>query len=94
MTTRRFTAQRWLLDTTIRTVGMDWDQPRSIYLSAPMGPEANADSAALCKQRLTRFCDRGVAAHMINVRAGVDDVTDRLRCNFFDGCNDGICIRT
>jgi len=43
--TRRFTEQRWLLDNTIRAVGMDWDQPRSIYLSAPCGPEANADFA-------------------------------------------------
>src|SRR2546425_6474663 len=31
--TRRWTEQRWLLDNTIRSVGMDWDQPRSIYLS-------------------------------------------------------------
>src|SRR3989442_2739312 len=30
--TRRWTEQRWLLDNTIRSVGMDWDQPRSIYL--------------------------------------------------------------
>jgi len=28
--TRRWTEQRWLLDNTIRSVGMDWDQPRSI----------------------------------------------------------------
>jgi len=33
--TPRWTDQRWLLDNTIRSVGMDWDQPRSIYLSAP-----------------------------------------------------------
>ena len=36
--TRRWTEQRWLLDNTIRAVGMDWDQPRSIYLSAPVRP--------------------------------------------------------
>jgi hypothetical protein len=41
--TRRWTEQRWLLDNTIRSVGMDWDQPRSIYLSSPCGPEASAD---------------------------------------------------
>jgi dipeptidyl aminopeptidase/acylaminoacyl peptidase len=58
--TRRFAAQRWLLDTTIRTVGMDWDQPRSIYLSAPMGPEANADFAAL-RARITRLADASPA---------------------------------
>jgi dienelactone hydrolase len=58
--TRRFAAQRWLLDTTIRTVGMDWDQPRSLYLSAPMGPEANADFAAI-RARITRLADASPA---------------------------------
>jgi dienelactone hydrolase len=59
-TTRRFAEQRWLLDSTIRTVGMDWDQPRSIYLSAPMGAEANADFAAI-RARITRLADASPA---------------------------------
>jgi len=54
--TRRWTEQRWLLDNTIRAVGMDWDQPRSIYLSVPCGPEANADFA-LIRQRITKLAD-------------------------------------
>jgi dienelactone hydrolase len=58
--TSRFAAQRWLLDTTIRTVGMDWDQPRSIYLSAPMGSEANADFAAV-RARIVRLADASPA---------------------------------
>src|SRR5262245_15803087 len=58
--TRRWTEQRWLLDTTIRTVGMDWDQPRSMYLSAPCGPEANADFAVL-RQRIVRLADASPA---------------------------------
>jgi dienelactone hydrolase len=58
--TRRWTEQRWLLDTAIRTVGMDWDQPRSIYLSAPCGPEASADFAGL-RQRITRLADASPA---------------------------------
>src|SRR5881396_1347803 len=41
--TRRWTEQRWLLDNTIRAVGVDWDQPRSVNYNAPCGPEANAD---------------------------------------------------
>jgi dienelactone hydrolase len=57
---RRFTEQRWLLDNTIRAVGMDWDQPRSLYLSAPCGPEANADFAAL-RQRITRLAEASPA---------------------------------
>src|SRR5437870_13587666 len=59
-TTRRFTEQRWLLDNTIRAVGMDWDQPRSIYLSAPCGVEAGADFAGL-RQRITKLADASPA---------------------------------
>src|SRR5439155_12235063 len=58
--TRRFREQRWLIDNTIRSVGMDWDQPRSIYLSAPCGPEANADFAAI-RQRITKLADAAPA---------------------------------
>src|SRR5262245_63870373 len=58
--TRRFREQRWLLDNTIRSVGMDWDQPRSMYLSSPCGPEANADFAAL-RQRITKLADASPA---------------------------------
>src|SRR5262245_61247458 len=59
-TTRRFTEQRWLLDNTIRSVGMDWDQPRSIYLSSPMGPEAAADFAQI-RTRITKLADASPA---------------------------------
>ena len=59
-TTRRFTEQRWLLDNVIRSVGVDWDQPRSIYLSTPMGPEANADFAGI-RQRITKLADASPA---------------------------------
>src|SRR5438093_10017275 len=75
-TTRRFTEQRWLLDNTIRAVGMseqrwlldntiravgmDWDQPRSIYLSAPCGVEASADFAGL-RQRIIKLADASPA---------------------------------
>lgn len=58
--TRRFAEQRWLLDNTIRSVGMDWDQPRSIYLSNPCGPEANADFA-LIRSRITKLADASPA---------------------------------
>jgi dienelactone hydrolase len=58
--TRRWTEQRWLLDNTIRSIGMDWDQPRSIYLSAPCGPEASADFAAL-RQRIVKLADASPA---------------------------------
>ena len=58
--TRRWTEQRWLLDSTIRSVGMDWDQPRSIYLSAPCGPGAAGDFIAL-RQRIQKYADASPA---------------------------------
>ena len=58
--TRRWTEQRWLLDSTIRSVGMDWDQPRSIYMAAPCGPLAAGDFIAL-RQRIQKYADASPA---------------------------------
>ncbi len=54
--TRRWTEQRWLLDNTIRAVGVDWDQPRSVSYNAPCGPDANADFAAI-RSRVQKYAD-------------------------------------
>jgi dienelactone hydrolase len=59
-TTKRFAEQRWALDNIIRANGIDWDQPRSIYLSAPCGMEANADFAAI-RARVQKMADIGPA---------------------------------
>src|SRR5437868_6666704 len=59
-TTRRFSEQRWTLDNIIRANGIDWDQPRSIYLSAPCGVEANADFAVI-RTRVQKMADIGPA---------------------------------
>jgi dienelactone hydrolase len=59
-TTKRFSAQRWALDNIIRANGIDWDQPRSLYLSAPCGVEANADFAAI-RTRVQKMADIGPA---------------------------------
>src|SRR3954447_5156284 len=59
-TTRRFMEQRWTLDNIIRANGIDWDQPRSIYLSAPSGVEAGADFAAI-RARVQKMADIGPA---------------------------------
>ena len=87
--TRRFREQRWLLDNTIRSVGMDWDQPRSIYLSSPCGPEANADFAAL-RQRITKLADASPAFEAVARRreakaqaAEKDGATVTARENYF-----------
>ena len=58
--TRRFSEQRWALDNIIRANGIDWDQPRSLYLSAPCGTEANADFAAI-RARVQKMADIGPA---------------------------------
>jgi dienelactone hydrolase len=59
-TTKRFAEQRWALDNIIRANGIDWDQPRSLYLSAPCGVEANADFAAI-RARVQKMADIGPA---------------------------------
>jgi dienelactone hydrolase len=58
--TKRFAEQRWTLDNIIRANGIDWDQPRSIYLSAPCGVEATADFAAI-RARVQKMADIGPA---------------------------------
>src|SRR5437867_10631632 len=65
--TRRWTEQRWLLDNTIRSVGMDWDQPRSVYLSAPCGPQAAADFA-LVRARIQKYADAAPAFEAVAKR--------------------------
>jgi dienelactone hydrolase len=53
---RRFSEQRWVLDNIVRANGIDWDQPRSMYLSAPCGVEANADFAGI-RERVKKMAD-------------------------------------
>jgi hypothetical protein len=59
-TTRRFVEQHWALDNIIRANGVDWDQPRSIYLSSPCGVEANGDFAAI-RTSVQKLADIGPA---------------------------------
>jgi hypothetical protein len=66
-TTKRFSEQRWALDNIIRANGIDWDQPRSIYLSAPCGVEANADFAAI-RTRVQKMADIGPAFESTAIR--------------------------
>jgi len=57
---QRFNEQRWVLDNVIRANGIDWDQGRTNYLSAPCGVEANADFAGI-RQRVQKMADIGLA---------------------------------
>ena len=53
---RRWTGQRWALDNVLRSVGIDWDQPRSFYLNAACGIEGGADFAAI-RERVRKYAD-------------------------------------
>lgn len=53
---KRWQEQRWILDNIIRTVGIEWDQPRIAYTAGPCGPEANFDFS-LVRQRVTKLAD-------------------------------------
>jgi dienelactone hydrolase len=53
---KRWEDQRWALDNVIRSVTIDWDQPRSFYLNAACGMEASADFAAI-RERVKKYAD-------------------------------------
>ncbi|NQV57603.1 MAG: alpha/beta hydrolase, partial [Rhodospirillales bacterium] len=53
---RRWEEQRWLIDTVIGTVGVEWDQARIIYMSAPGGVEAAGEFRATAA-RIQKYAD-------------------------------------
>jgi hypothetical protein len=85
----RFEAQRWLIDNIIRANGIDWDQPRSLYLSAPCGIEANADFASI-RERVKKMADIGPAFEAVARRreakaqaAEAEKALETARENYF-----------
>lgn len=53
---RRWHEQRWVIDSVLRTDGLEWDQPRIAYTLRPMGIDANPDFA-VAKSRISKFAD-------------------------------------
>jgi dienelactone hydrolase len=53
---KRWHDQRWLLDTVIQSVGMEWDQPRLGYTMYPAGPDAVGDFRTV-GMRVRKFSD-------------------------------------
>ena len=53
---KRWHDQRWLLDTVIQSVGMEWDQPRLGYTLYPCGPDAIGDFRTV-GMRVRKFAD-------------------------------------
>src|SRR5215469_11566556 len=86
---RRFDEQRWVIDNIIRANGIDWDQPRSLYVHAPCGIEANADFAGI-RERVKKMADIGPAFAAVARRreakadaAALADHKVTARDNFF-----------
>ncbi len=53
---KRWKDQRWLIDTAIQAVGMEWDQPRLNYTMYPAGPDAIGDFRGV-GLRVRKFAD-------------------------------------
>jgi dienelactone hydrolase len=53
---RRWKEQRWLMDSVIQAVGMEWDQPRLGYTMYPAGPDAVFDFRTV-GMRVRKFAD-------------------------------------
>ena len=53
---RRWTEQRWIVDNIIQANTLDWDQPRSHYLTAACGIEALGDFTAI-RQNVKKYAD-------------------------------------
>lgn len=53
---RRWHEQRWIIDSVLRTDGLEWDQPRVAYTLRPMGVDATPDFA-VAKSRISKFAD-------------------------------------
>jgi fermentation-respiration switch protein FrsA (DUF1100 family) len=53
---KRWKDQRWLIDTAIQAVGMEWDQPRLNYTMYPAGPDAIGDFRGV-GMRVRKFAD-------------------------------------
>lgn len=54
---RRFREQRWLVDETIRTSGIEWDQPRLAYTLGPVGGEGAAGDMLQIRTRVRKIAD-------------------------------------
>jgi dienelactone hydrolase len=53
---KRWNDQRWILDSVIQAIGMEWDQPRLNYTMAPAGGEAIVDFRMVA-MRVKKFAD-------------------------------------
>src|ERR1700730_13062892 len=69
---KRWKDQRWLIDSVIQAIGMEWDQPRLNYTMYPAGPDAISDFRTV-RTRVRKLADMhrefAAAAHRREVKA-------------------------
>jgi dienelactone hydrolase len=69
---KRWSDQRWLIDSVIQAVGVEWDQPRLAYTLYPCGPDGTGDFRTV-GMRVRKFADMhrefAGAAHRREVKA-------------------------
>lgn len=53
---KRWNDQRWIINSVIQAVGMEWDQPRLAYTLYPCGPDATGDFRTV-GARVRKFAD-------------------------------------
>ncbi len=53
---KRWNDQRWVIDSVIQAVGMEWDQPRLAYTLYPCGPDGTGDFRTV-GMRVRKFAD-------------------------------------
>ena len=54
---RRWREQRWLVNETIRSNGIEWDQPRLGYTLGPVVGEQSASDIAVLRTRIHKVAD-------------------------------------
>ena len=53
---KRWNDQRWVVDSVIQAIGMEWDQPRLAYTLYPCGPDGTGDFRTV-GMRVRKFAD-------------------------------------
>jgi pimeloyl-ACP methyl ester carboxylesterase len=53
---KRWNDQRWIVDSVIQAIGMEWDQPRLAYTLFPCGPDGTGDFRTV-GMRVRKFAD-------------------------------------
>ena len=78
---KRWNDQRWVIDSVIQAIGMEWDQPRLAYTMYPCGPDAIGDFRGV-GMRVRKFADMhrelAAAARRRELRAAEFEAQGRI----------------